>query len=176
MSKHCKFLRKDGTQCRADVQIGQDICVFHDPLKVEDVRRGRRQGGIKRSRRVTLLSLGAPDQSLTTAAEISSLLADSINQLRRGQLDPGVANTIGYLATVQLGSLRQGRLEDHVSKLEDRMGLIARSPISNHLREKGQAEGRFRTASNACGERLSSRCGSAWSGSWRAWRMRNWNT
>lgn len=137
MSKNCKFLKKDGIQCRADVQIGKDSCVFHDPLKAEEVRRGRRQGGIKRSRQVVCLASRTPDRPLTTSAEISSFLADTTNQVRRLQLDRGVGNTIGYLASVQLASLRQVRLEDQVSKLEDWMGLIATSPISNHLREKG---------------------------------------
>jgi hypothetical protein len=129
MSKNCKLLKKDGTQCRADVQIGKDTCVIHDRLKAEDVRRGRRQGGIKRGRQVACLSSHTPDRPLTTSAEISSFLADTTNQVRRRQLDPGIGNTIGYLATVQLASLRQGRVEDHLSKLENCLGLIARSPI-----------------------------------------------
>jgi hypothetical protein len=136
MSKNCKFLKKDGTQCRADVQIGKDSCVFHDPLKAEEVRRGRRQGGIKRSRQVACLASRTPDRPLTTSAEISSFLADTTNQVRRRQLDPGVGNTIGYLASVQLASLRQGKVEDHLSNLENCLGLILRTPISNHLGEK----------------------------------------
>lgn len=136
MSKKCKFLRKNGARCQADVQTGKDICIFHDPLKAEDVRRGRRQGGIKRSRQVACRSSHTPDRPLTTSAEISSFLADTTNQVRRRQLDPGIGNTIGYLATVQLASLRQGRVEDHLSKLENCLGLIARSPISNRLGEK----------------------------------------
>lgn len=131
MSKNCKFLKKDGSQCRADVQVGKDSCVFHDPLKAEVVRRGRRQGGIKRSRQVACLVSRMPDRPLTTAAEISSLLADTTNQVRGLQLDPGVGNTIGYLASVQLASMRQGKVEDHLSKLENCLGLIRRTPLSN---------------------------------------------
>lgn len=136
MSKNCKFLKKDGIQCRADVQIGKDSCVFHDPLKAEEVRRGRRQGGIKRSRQVVCLASRTPDRPLTTSAEISSFLADTTNRVRRLQLDPGVGNTIGYLASVQLASLRQGKVEDHLSKLENCLGLIPRTSISNHLGEQ----------------------------------------
>ena len=136
MSKNCKFLKKDGTQCRADVQIGKDSCVFHDPLRAEEVRRARRQGGIKRSRQVACLVSRIPDRPLTTAAEISSLLADTTNQVRGLQLDPGVGNTIGYLASVQLASLRQGKVEDHLSKLENCLGVIPRTPLSNHLGQK----------------------------------------
>ena len=136
MSKNCKFLKKDGNQCRADVQIGKDSCVFHDPLKAEEVRRGRRQAGIRRSRQVACLASRTPDRPFTTSAEISLFLADTTNQVRRLQLDSGVGNTIGYLASVQLASLRQGKVEDHLSRLENCLGLILRTPISNHLGEK----------------------------------------
>ncbi|GEM_PF-1074295 len=133
MSKTCKFLKKDGTQCQADVQIGKDRCVFHDPLKIEEVRDGRRQGGIKRSRQVACLASRTLDRALTTSAEISSFLADTANQVRRLQLDPGVGNTIGYLASVQLASLRQSKVEDHLSKLENCLGLIPRLGLSNSV-------------------------------------------
>jgi hypothetical protein len=136
MPKTCKVPRIDGRQCRADVQTGKDSCIFHDPLKAEDVHRGRRQGGIRRSRQVASFSCDKRDRRLTTSAEISSFLADTINQVQRQQLDPGVGNTIGYLATVQLASFKQGGLEDHVARLENCLGLIARTPISNHLGEK----------------------------------------
>jgi hypothetical protein len=58
-------------------------------------------------------------------------LADSINQLRRGQLDPGVANSIGYLSSVQLRSFEQGVLQDHIAKLEESLGLVEMSPIAH---------------------------------------------
>jgi len=119
MSKKCKFLTKNDTRCKADVQTGKDFCIFHDPLKVEDGRRARRAGGMKRSRPAAVLSPLTPDYPLTRPAEVSSLLADSINQLRRGQLDPGVANSIGYLSSVQLRSFEQGVLQDHIAKLEE---------------------------------------------------------
>jgi hypothetical protein len=49
---------------------------------------------------------------------VSAFLADSINQLRRGQLDPRVANGMGYLTGVLLRALEQGPLEERMSKIE----------------------------------------------------------
>jgi hypothetical protein len=46
------------------------------------------------------------------------LLADSINRLRRGQLDPRVANAIGYLTSVLLKALESGEIEDRLAHLE----------------------------------------------------------
>ena len=75
-----------------------------------------------------------PEHPLAKSADISVLLADSINQLRRGQLGPRVANAIGYLASVQLRSFEQSGLEERMAKLEKTMGLIAR-PLF-HLKEE----------------------------------------
>lgn len=47
--------------------------------------------------------------------DVSNLLADSINQVLRGQLDPKVGNSVGYLASVMLRSLEQGRTEERVA-------------------------------------------------------------
>ena len=51
---------------------------------------GRRQGGIKRGRQVTCLASRKPDRPLTTAAEISSFLADTTNQFAACNLTPDV--------------------------------------------------------------------------------------
>ena len=39
------------------------------------------------------------------------LLGESNNQVRRGQLDPRVANALGYLPSILPGALQQGLLE-----------------------------------------------------------------
>ena len=48
----------------------------------------------------------------------SALLADSINRLRRGELDPKVANAVGYLASVLLRALEQGPIEERLAQVE----------------------------------------------------------
>jgi hypothetical protein len=49
-------------------------------------------------------------------------LADSINQLRRGELDPRVANGVGYLASILLRALEQGPMEERLAHLESLLG------------------------------------------------------
>ena len=51
------------------------------------------------------------------------LLGESINQVRRGQLDPRVANAVGYLASMLLGALQQGPLEERLQRLEATLDL-----------------------------------------------------
>jgi hypothetical protein len=134
MNKKCEARKKNGARCTADSQLGKDDCVFHDPARIKDGHRARRAGGINRSRSSGVLPLDAPDHPLAKSADISVLLADSINQLLRGQLDPRVANAIGYLVSVQLRSFDQSALDDRMTKIEATMGLIARPMF--HLREE----------------------------------------
>jgi hypothetical protein len=110
--------KKGGERCNADAQTGKRVCVFHDPNKASDGRRARRAGGITRSRAATVLQLDTPDHPLGDTNQVSVLLADSINRLRRGQLDPRVANAMGYLASVLLKALENGRIEDWLAHLE----------------------------------------------------------
>jgi hypothetical protein len=65
-----------------------------------------------------VLPAGTPDHPLGNTTDVSQLLADSINQLRRGQLDPRVANAMGYLTSVLLRSLEQGPVEERLAKIE----------------------------------------------------------
>lgn len=121
----CQFRKKDGSRCRANAEATNGLCVFHDPEKAADGRRARRAGGITRSRVAAVLPPNTPDCPLEDPRDVSNLLADSINQVRSGQLDPKVANTVGYLGSVLLRSLEQGRTEEASPNLED---SVAKNP------------------------------------------------
>jgi hypothetical protein len=117
MPKKCEFRKKNGERCSADAQTGKGVCVFHDPEKASEGRRARRAGGITRSRAATVLPCDTPDHPLGDTNQVS-VLADSINRLRRGQLDPRVANAMGYLASVLLKALENERIEDRLARLD----------------------------------------------------------
>ena len=117
MAKKCQFRKEDGKRCGANAQPANGLCVFHDPARESEGRRARRAGGITRSRLATVLPPDTPDHPLGNTTDVSTLLSDSINRLRRGQLDPRVANSMGYLASVLLKALDQ-RLEDRLAHLE----------------------------------------------------------
>lgn len=117
MAKKCEFRKTNGERCGADAQTGKRLCVFHDPAKASEGRRARRAGGITRSR-MAVLPGDTPDLPLGNTAEVAALLADSINRLRRGQLDPRVANGMGYLASILLKAIENGRVEERLALLE----------------------------------------------------------
>jgi hypothetical protein len=119
MANKCQFRKKNGTLCDANAQAASGLCVFHDPARAADGRRVRRQGGLNRTRIAAVLTPATPDRALKNSNDVSVLLAESINQVRRGELEPRVANAVGYLSTVLLRALEQGPLEERMAKLEE---------------------------------------------------------
>jgi len=97
--------------------------------------RARRAGGIRRSRCALVLTPDAPDRSVKNASEVSELLSEAINQLRRGQLDPRVANGIGYLASIQLRAFEQGMLDERIARVEKTLGFIAIPELADSVDE-----------------------------------------
>ena len=73
---------------------------------------------MSRSRTAAVLPPDALDNPLRNTQDVSALLAESINQVRRGELDPRVANSVGHLASILLGALQQGPLEERLARVE----------------------------------------------------------
>jgi len=122
MANKCHFRKKNGNRCGANAQPTNGLCVFHDPARVNDGLRARREGGLRRSRAAVVLPSGTPDHAIGSTQDVADLLGESINQLRRGQLDARVANAMGYLASVLLRALEQGPMEERLRNLEDILG------------------------------------------------------
>jgi hypothetical protein len=123
MAKKCEFRKKDGERCKANAQAGKNFCVFHDPARAAEGQKARRAGGLRRSRPAAVLSRETPDHPLRNTTEVSALLGETINQVRRGALDPRVANCMGQLVSVLLRSLEQGPLEERMARLEAALGM-----------------------------------------------------
>jgi hypothetical protein len=124
MAHQCEVRKKDGSLCGANRQRGKQVCVFHDPTKQADGRRARRAGGLARSTLARVLPADTPPIPLNSSKDVVGLLAESINQARRGELDPRVANTIGFLSGVLLKALEQGLVEERLLKVEAALELL----------------------------------------------------
>ena len=46
-------------------------------------------------------------------------MSETISQVRRGEIDPKVANSVGYLANIVVKALDYGDLEQRVAALEE---------------------------------------------------------
>lgn len=121
-SNQCRGLKQDGERCGARPIAGGRYCFFHAPGLEERRQEVRRAGGITRTRRIAVLPVDTPDAPLKTIGDVSALMAETINHTRRGQLDPRVANALGYLAGILLKSLEQGEIEERLMRLEALMG------------------------------------------------------
>ena len=125
-SRRCQYQRKNRTRCKAPAQNRSPFCFFHD--RALDSRRAaaRKAGGIARTHKV-VLPAHVPVKSLRTAADVGELLGETINQVRRGEIDLRVSNSIGYLSGILLSAIEKGLLEERVATLEAVFGSAGHS-------------------------------------------------
>ena len=114
----CSCIKPDGSQCRAYALRESIYCYTHDPDSAPERKASRIKGGKERSRKAAVLPSDTPDQPLESAEDIAELVGDTINRVRRGELDPRIANSIGCLTGYWLKAQEQGQLERHLAKLE----------------------------------------------------------
>lgn len=114
--KTCAATKRDGTGCRAAALPGSHCCFFHSPTHAAARRQAQSLGG--RGNRMAALPADAPDVRVEDAADVVKLLSATINQTRRGELDPRVANAVGYLANIVLAATGQRELETRLAELE----------------------------------------------------------
>lgn len=114
--RQCKQIKDDGVLCQTHAMIGSDYCFFHDPAKAAEREAARRVGGSVG--KTAALPPDTPDVQLVSVAHVVAFLGGTINQVRRGQIDPKVANATGYLTATLLRALEQGDIEKRLAELE----------------------------------------------------------
>ena len=112
----CQGLKLDGSRCQAATLPGRNFCFFHDPTKAEARREAQSLGG--RQNRMKTLDPAEPDVNVEDCQDVVKLISRTINQVRKGQLDPRVANAVGYLANVLIRAVEQGEMERRLAELE----------------------------------------------------------
>ena len=112
----CQGLKLDGSRCQAATLPGTNFCFFHDPTKAKARREAQSLGG--RQNRMKTLDPAAPDVNVEDCQDVVILISETINQVRKGQIDPRVANAVGYLANVLIRAVEQGEMEKRIAELE----------------------------------------------------------
>lgn len=59
-----------------------------------------------------------PDVKIENCRDVVELVSDTINQIRKGQLDPRIGNALGYLSAVLIKAAEQGDMERRIDDLE----------------------------------------------------------
>jgi len=122
IKRQCRAKTADGSDCQAAALTGADFCFFHDPDRAADRREANAAGG--RQGKMKTLDPTAEDVNVESCQDVVRLLSDTINQVRKGQLDPRVANAIGYLANILIRAAEQG---DHEKRIEDLEAAVRRT-------------------------------------------------
>ncbi len=127
----CRHIKPDRSPCRANALHGSDFCFFHDPNSAAEREAARSSGGRERSRRAAVLPADTPDRPLASAADVTGLLAQTINQVRRGEIDPRISNAVGYLAGILLKAKEKDDLEQRMARLEAILARQQTNPKSD---------------------------------------------
>ena len=114
--KSCAATKGDGTACGAAALPGSQFCFFHDPAKAAARRQAQSAGG--QANKMATLPADVPDVTVEDGADVVKLLGATINQVRRGEIDPRVANAVGYLSNIVLSATGQRELESRLEELE----------------------------------------------------------
>jgi hypothetical protein len=118
---HCTATTADGRPCPARPMSGSDRRYQHseDPATAEHRAVSRRLGGINATHQRFLGADAAPPV-LEHPEGVRALLADTIQQVRTGQLPPAAANAVVYAVGTAL-KLAELELSAKVAKLEQAM-------------------------------------------------------
>ena len=116
MKRECRYKRPKGKRCQANAIAGSEFCFFHDPNRAGDRRVAQQTGGLRN--KSASLPPDTPDIEMRNVSDVGALLGVTINQVRRGQIDPRIANAVGYLSSTLLKALEIGSLEARISALE----------------------------------------------------------
>ena len=116
ISKICSASKPDQSNCQAPALPGSEFCFFHDPSKAEKRREAQAQGG--RQNRMKTLEDSAPDVKLEDCGDAIALISETINEVRKGKIDPRVANSVGFLANILIKAAERNKLETRIEQLE----------------------------------------------------------
>jgi len=112
----CIYIKEGGEQCNAFAMGSSQFCYLHNPdITDEEKRINQTKGGKSNIIRV---NGSLPLIRAKTSQEVAELLEKTINEVRSGELDPRIANTIGYLAGHALKALEASNLDQRVEMVE----------------------------------------------------------
>jgi hypothetical protein len=127
-SKQCQANKQNGGKCEVTALSDSDFCFFHDPSTAAERKAAQSLGG--KGNRMKTLDPGIPDVKIENASDMLALLYETINQVRKGLIDPRVANAVGYLANIAMRAVDLNDLNARIrrleSVLENPMALVGR--------------------------------------------------
>jgi hypothetical protein len=112
----CIGRTSDDGQCKSPRLSSSQYCFFHDPDLTEERKAAQSAGGQRNT--IKVLPASTPDVKLGSAEDQSKFLEETMSQVRRGELDPKVANTLGYLFSLHIKIESNLETDRRISTLE----------------------------------------------------------
>ena len=136
----CGKVKGNGERCRAMAMAGSQYCFFHEPSVAEARKAAQRQGGQANGQEV--LPADAADVPLHSGKDVAAFLAGTINQVRKGQVSPKIATTVGYLSSLLMKALETTDIEERLARIEQVLKMRgAEEPLFNPDEDEGVAYG-----------------------------------
>jgi hypothetical protein len=75
-----------------------------------------------------------PDVKVEDCGDAITLISENINQVRKGKIDPRVANSVGFLANILIKAVERNQMETRIEQLE---ALLKVQPSTTDLTVSG---------------------------------------
>jgi len=115
----CKHIKSNGEPCGGFASEGSQFCWRHDPkVSYHTKKAASAKGG--QNKKLDLSQIDT-ELNISSTKDISTLLVDTIRNIRKGIFDPRMGNAIGYLAYILVRTRELTEVEDRLMQLEDRL-------------------------------------------------------
>ena len=112
----CQHKKQNKQPCQANAINGSEFCYMHSPNVSQEEKREAQARGGKANKIVIKNTL--PAIQVSKPDDVVSLLVETINQVRAGEMDIKVANCIGVLSGHLIKSLELAKYADKIETVE----------------------------------------------------------
>ncbi len=115
----CTFTKSNGETCKANAMKNSSYCWYHSP-EVSHYEK-KYISSIGGKNKLKLIPLGLPEIIVNDSRDVPPLLVDTIQHLRKAEIDIRLGTAIGYLSNVLLKAYEVADLEVRIVKMEKYM-------------------------------------------------------
>ena len=119
MDKYCDLILEDGSQCTAYRQKGSQYCFKHNQTP-EERSLVSQHGGLSGK---VIVGFGGKRLEIKKPRHIRKALVSTLNLLKDGQIEPNIANSIGYLCGVIIKTFELIEFEERIREIEKKLSI-----------------------------------------------------
>lgn len=114
----CNYFKESGARCEAAALKGGGFCFSHEPQAKEAHHEASVKGGSTPKKS----NLDLPPVSIKTVHDIVTVLEDTVNLVRSGEMPTNTANCICYISGVILKAIQVSDIEGRLEVVEGILG------------------------------------------------------